>query len=512
MDPLRSDPRFASLLSRLRLPVGAPATVAPRGPGRRSLAVLPFRELGVGAAAGSLGLGLADATITELASLESLLVRPTSAILRYQDAAIEPQQAGRELGVDAVVEGSFQQVEGRLRVTVKMVSAADGATLWATKIDTSLADLFQVQDVVARDIARALRVELPASAPARREGAKPQPGRAYEYYLRGRSHFLRETLEDYIAAADWFEKAREEDPEFGRAWAGLADVYARIAYDFQPEGNWYERATAACERALALEPGLPEGLYARARLQWSPQGGWGVEGALRDLTAALAGRPDLDDAHMRVGVILYHVGLVPEGAARLERVLELSPGHLLGRYHLAYCRYHQGRFAEALAESEIVAGKAAARWILYQCATCHIRLGHLEEAAAITAQSLQSTGGSAVRALLAALRGDRETLRREMRVTEQHKHAYGHYHHAQYEIACALAHVGEVEEAIDWLAAAAGNGYPCVTFFETDPYLEPLRAHPRTASLFADLRRQRHRYARLYAELDATEHAHPPSP
>jgi TolB-like protein/Tfp pilus assembly protein PilF len=500
-DPLRDDPRFASLLRRLRLPVRQTTelgrTPAAWRPGRRSLAVLPFRDLSSEPDRSHLGLGLADATITELAGHRALIVRPTSAVLRYRERPADPQQAGRELGVEAVVDGSFQQAGSRLRVNVRVLATDDGRSLWAGRLDLGMEDLFAVQDEVARNIAGALQVELTARLGPAAE--RERPGRAYEYYLRGRSHFLRESLEDFVAAADWFEKARDEAPDFALAWAGLADVYARIAYDFQPEGNWYERAEAACERALALDPALPEGSYVRARLRWSPQGGWDVAGALRDLMAAIAGRPSLDDAYMRTGVILYHVGLVPVAMARLEQAIALSPEHLLARYHLAFCWYHQGRYEEALESSRVLAGTSAARWLLYQIALCELRLEHFAEAEA-TAGSL-GKGGSPIHALLAARRGDRAQTRDHIRHTEEEKRAFGHYHHAQYEIACALAQLGEIEEALDWLTAAARNGYPCLTLFETDPFLAPLRTHERYARLRDELRVECEGYGRLYRGL-----------
>jgi eukaryotic-like serine/threonine-protein kinase len=508
-DPLRQDPRFTTLLRRLNLsiPHSASGGRATRGAVRRSLAVLPFRDLTAGSGSFNLGLGLADAAITELASHRGLIVRPTSAVLRYQGREVDPQQAGRELDVEVVVEGSFQQSGPRLRVSVHILATEDGRALWAGRFDLGMEDLFQVQDEVARNIAETFAMELTGPlAPAARERAAEHAGRAYEYYLRGRAHFLRETLEDYVAAADWFEKARDEAPDFALAWAGLADVYARIAFDFQPEGNWYARAQAACDRALALDPALPEAFYVRARLRWSPQGGWDVPGALRDLLAAIAARPGLDDAHMRTGVILYHAGLLPEAEARLEQAIALSPSHLLARYHLAFCRYHQGRYAEALESSRAVADEmkdaVAARWILYQIAICELRLERFAEAEAM-AQGLGRTG-SPIHALLAAQRGDPALTREHIRRTEEEKQAFGHYHHAQYEVACALAHLGEIDEAIDWLTAAIRHGYPCLTLVETDPFLTPLRTHERFAHLLDGLRVECDGYASLYRELLTT--------
>jgi eukaryotic-like serine/threonine-protein kinase len=498
--------RFANALEVLNALEQAVASRPPRVPipsnsatPHRSVAVLPFRDLTREAKVPHLGLGLADATITELARHRALFVRPTSAILRYETQQVDPLEAGRALGVDAVVDGSFQRSSSRLRVTVQLLATADGRPLWATTIDTTEDDIFRVQDEVSRNIALAFEVELMANG--ERPGVRrlsPPAGRAYEFYLRGRGYFLRETWEDVMAAADWFEKARETDPDFALSWAGLSDAYATIAYQFQPEGNWYERATAACEKALAIAPELPEGLCARARLRWSPHGGWDVTGALHDLLAAISSRPSLDDAYARVASILYHVGLLPEAVARLEQVLARNSQHLLARSHLACCDYLQGRYEQALERLSEVTREVASPWMLYEAALCEVRLGRLTEAEAI-ADRLKS-GGGPVRALIAALRGQGARARLEMQVNQAQRHAYGDYHHAQYEIACALSLLDDGSRAIDWLIAAARNGYPCLPLFEKDPFLESLRGQPRFERLLADLRVQFSHYRRLYQE------------
>jgi eukaryotic-like serine/threonine-protein kinase len=484
-----------AVASRLALREATPSNSAPP---QRSVAVLPFRDLTREAKVPHLGLGLADATITELARHRTLVVRPTSAILRYETQEVEPLEAGRALGVDAVVDGSFQRSSSRLRVTVQLLATADGRPLWATTIDTTVDDIFRVQDEVSRNIALAFEVELTAGV----RRLSPPAGRAYEFYLRGRGYFLRETWEDVMAAADWFEKARETDSNFALSWAGLSDAYAIIAYQFQPEGNWYERATAACEKALTIAPDLPEGLCARARLRWSPRGGWDVAGALHDLLAAISSQPSLDDAYTRTASILYHVGLLPEAVARLEQVLALNPQHLLARSHLACCDYLEGRYEQALERLSEVTREVASPWMLYEAALCEVRLGKLTEAEAI-ADRLKS-GGAPVRALIAALRGQDARARLEIQVNQAQRHAYGDYHHAQYEIACVLSLLDDGSRAIDWLIAAARNGYPCLPLFEKDPFLVSLRGQPRFERFLADLRVRVSEYGRLYHESCAT--------
>src|SRR5262245_31342961 len=160
---------------------------------RRSIAVLPFKNLARGSGDEHLGVALADATITELALVDSLLVRPTAAILRFRDRPVEPQEAGRELGVDAVVDGSFQSSGTRARVTVHLVETASARPLWGTKIDASLEDMFAMQDQVSRKIVEALQLRLTPSDERRLAAAEVPAAPAYQLYLKGRFHLLSDT-------------------------------------------------------------------------------------------------------------------------------------------------------------------------------------------------------------------------------------------------------------------------------------------------------------------------------
>ena len=473
---------------------------------RPSIAVLPFRDLASEPGSAHLRLGLADATITELAHHRALVVRPTSAIVRYQESPLDAVSAGRELGVETIVDGSFLRAGGRLRVTLQLVRAADGVSTWGTKVEGDEEDLFALHDEVARQVAAALLPGTSSVAPVPRAAAAAPAGDAYDLYLHGRARLVRESLSDYVAAINCFERARDADPSFALGWAGLADAYARMGFNFQPEGDWNSRARAACEQALQLAPGLPEGLYARGRLRWTPQQGWDHAGAIHDLCAAVAAVPGFADAHQRLGTILYHVGLVDEGEAHLERVIAINPSHVNGRGQLWYCRYHHGRFAEALAPSLEVA-RTMAPWDLYQAAACQLRLGLDADAAATAArieeEHAQHPLAAAIRGLLAARRGDGAAASDEARRIAANRAAWGHYHHAQYDLGCVHALLGEPDAAVDELTASADNGYPCAPFFAVDPLLASLHGQPRFEALLARLRAQQDGFARLYRELRA---------
>ena len=483
---------------------------------KRSVAVLFFKDLSRDPENAHLGLGLADATITELATVKSLLVRPTAAMLRYRDRLVAPEEAGRELGVDAVVDGSFQRSGSRLRVTVQLVSTGDGRSLWGSKIDTSIDDVFQMQDDVSRKIARALEVELSPADERRMAHAGRPSGEAYELYLKGRTHLFSEGVDGIQSAIAAFEKALEHDPRFSLALVGLANAYVRMGFTFDPEGDWLDRAETISRKAVAIEPGLPEGHYLEGLLAWSPRRNFDHTTAIREYMTAIAGRPNLTEAHERLAVVLYHLGMLDEAASHLQWALAINPEATLSRIHLGSLRYLQGSYREGL-EISLEAEREPSLWCSYQIALCRLRLGDPDMAeqnfAGVARLYPGDPGVHSLRGLVAALRGDAATAHEQIALTVRHQAAkqrfaevsiktwsYGHYHHAQYDIACIYALLGDKESALDFLTETAGNGFPCHSFFERDPFLESLRNESRFVKLIHRLRTDCDGYRRIYRQ------------
>ena len=518
---LEKDPESRFQLARdlafaLEAVVGAPArrpaAATPRGgedsaQAKRSVAVLFFKDLSRDPENAHLGLGLADATITELATVRSLLVRPTAAMLRYQDRSVTPEQAGRELGVDAVVDASFQRSGSRLRVTVQLISTADGRSLWGSKIDTSLDDVFQMQDEVSRRIAEALEVEL-SPADEKRLARAPRPaGRAYELYMKGRAQLFSEKLEDVNAAIENFERARQEDPRFALACVGLSNAYTRMAFAFDPEGDWLERAETMCEKALGIEPRLPEGRYLKGLLAWTPQRGFDHRTAIREFLAAIAGRPNLTEAHERLGNTLLHITMFKESETHCYRALAIDPEDVAAKIHLGFCWYLEGRYREAL-EISLSAERESGAWSNYQIALCQLKTGDTSGAMQNFERGVRRSPGDpssySLRGLIAACQGDAAAARQQIDLTVRNKRSFGHYHHAQYDVACVWAMLGEKQKALDWLADAAHNGFPCYNFFEQDPMLEAIRGERRFGHLMEELKAECEGYRRLYRELSTS--------
>jgi serine/threonine-protein kinase len=187
----------------------------------RTIAVLPFKNIGGNPELSYLGVGLADAVITRLSHSPDLIVRTTGSILRYQDKPVEPKHVAQELDVSAVLDASFQRLGDRFRATARLVEALTGKTLWAGKVDLRFEDMFEVQDQVAHGIAEALMAR--QGEEAGRLVYTPGPA-AYEHVLRGLEGLRQATREGIQFAIDQFEQATRTDPKYAHAWANLAFV------------------------------------------------------------------------------------------------------------------------------------------------------------------------------------------------------------------------------------------------------------------------------------------------
>jgi DNA-binding winged helix-turn-helix (wHTH) protein/TolB-like protein/Tfp pilus assembly protein PilF len=237
---------------------------APAGDARpRTLAVLPFKPLVSETRDEALEFGVADSLIAKLGHIDTLTVRPLTAVRRFHGSSQDPLSAGRELGVEAVLDGHIQRLNDRIRVTVRLVQISDGRQLWAGQYDEQLTSIFDIQDAISERVAQGLTLRLSpqqAQRVARRDTGNTA---AYDMYLKGR-FFL--SLAQPRNAVEMFEQAVRLDPGFALAHAGLADSLSRlpIATD-SASGEVMPRAKMIALRALELDRELGQ---AYAVLGW----------------------------------------------------------------------------------------------------------------------------------------------------------------------------------------------------------------------------------------------------
>lgn len=472
----------------------------------RSLAVLPFRALTTDADSAHLGLALADATIGELALVRSLLVRPSAAILRYDRTDVDALEAGRELGVDAIVAGTFQRAGSRLRVSVQLINVGEERPLWSTKIDTTMDDIFAMQDEVSRKIVAALQMEITPADEMRLERRPQAAGDVMDLLLKGRAALLGGESSAHVTdAIECFQKAADLAPDNPLILVGLADAYTRMAFTWDPDADWHERAQRLAHRALQLDPDLPEGRYIRARLAWTPHGGFDHGLAISEMMAALAGRPNMTEAYGWLGIVLFHVGLIEEARDRFARALRINPSDLIAATHEPSCDIVVGDYDRALPRAREALSKLSSPWSVYTLAQAQVHVNDLSGAEKTLASGAQRFPATvlfhSLRALIAALRNDVATVEREMERTMQGRKSFGHYHHSELDLACALSVLGRTGEALEALRSVVRTGYPCLPAFETSPMLAAVRREPGYGALKEELRQMSAGYRELFANL-----------
>ncbi len=285
--------------------------------------------------------GITEDIVTELSKIAQLEIFPRSEMLAFRDKPVTAQQVTQKLGAAYVLEGSIRRAGNRVRITAQLVEASARHSIWAERYDRQLEDVFAIQEEIARSIAQALRITLTPQEEktiARKPTENPQ---AYDFYLRGRSYTRRENM-DY--ALQMFEQAIQLDPNFALAHAGIAHLCGLIYEIREQSDKWIERGLAACDRATALAPDLPEVLVAHARLFYAQKKY--AEAAML-AQRAIERKPDCEGSWNILGRAYFASTRFEEAAALTERAIENN-----GDDYNTYIPYDQslqrlGRHAEA---------------------------------------------------------------------------------------------------------------------------------------------------------------------
>jgi non-specific serine/threonine protein kinase len=262
--------------------------------------------------------GITEDIVTELSKIGQLEIFPRSEMLAFRDKPVTAQQVGQQLGAAYVLEGSIRRAGNRVRITAQLVEASTRHSVWAERYDRQLEDVFAIQEEIARSIAQALRITLSPQEEkiiARKPTENPQ---AYDFYLRGRGYSRRENM-DY--GLQMFEQAIQLDPNFALAHSGIAHLCGVIYEIREQNPKWIERGLAACDRATALAPDLPEVLVARARICYAQKK---YEEAALLALRAIERKPDCDGSWNILGRAYFASGRFEEAAALAERAIEAN--------------------------------------------------------------------------------------------------------------------------------------------------------------------------------------------
>jgi non-specific serine/threonine protein kinase len=279
--------------------------------------------------------------ITELSKITQLQIFPRSEMLPFRDKPTAAPQVGQQLGATFVLEGTIRRSGNRLRITAQLVEGSTRHSVWAERYDRQLEDVFAIQDEIARSIAQALRITLTPQE-EKTIGHKPTENtQAYDFYLRGRSYTRRENM-DY--ALQMFEQAIQLDKNFALAHAGIAHLCGLIYEIREQTAEWISRGLAACDRAMALAPDLPEVMVARARLFYAQKK---YEESELMARRAIERKRDCDGSWNILGRALLSNGKYEEGAKIAEQALEANGDDYNTYVPFHVCLERLGRKKEA---------------------------------------------------------------------------------------------------------------------------------------------------------------------
>ena len=457
-----------------------------------TVAILPFRPLLQGDETGALGIGIPDAIITRLANVSQLRVRPTSAIIRYQDQAPDLGVVAKALRIDYVLNGTVEPAGERLRVSVQLLRAKDGALLWGEHYDLARQDLLTLQDSIATRVSAALSIRMSDEERARVYRHYTSNAAAYEHYLAGRAQLARLTRESTLAAVDNFEHALRLDPNYALARAGLAMASADMHLRFAPAPEvktWGARAEQEARHALALDPNLAEAHLAMAAVYRKAEFNW--DGTLEESRRALALNPSLDLGHYYRAAAFYHLGLFERARGEVREGEKANPENRVEQVRtdgvIALLSGHPGQAVALFEQVRRLSDRPVSDSYL---ALAYFYYGERAQAEAtldtLSRSSSASAAGRAKAALASfvAARGDRNRAQALLREVTGRSYMD---HHVAYSIGATYAQLGQPAEARRWLAQAAQTGIPCAGWFAWDPLLRPLRGDSGFQQLLREL-------------------------
>jgi serine/threonine-protein kinase len=454
-----------------RQPAPAPPTAR-----TTTLAVLPFQLIAPGPRDEHLGLGIADAIITQLGTLRRLSVRPTTSIRAFVQPNLDVGAAARALAVDHVLSGLIQRDGDRVRLTVQLINSATGSQEWTARIDAESNDLFALQDTVSQRVAAVLVSDVNDAERARLTAPHTASPEAYQLYLQGRYFLSKATPAAARQSVRLFEQAVALDARYALAYTGLAEAYRQLGstlFGIVPLREGMNAARAAAARAIELDANLADAHTALGAIQF--QYDWDAGAAEASLQRAVALGPEISIAHRFLGWHHLAVGRFTESIEELRRARELDPLSALTSELLAVALDYSGRPDLALSELEAAtaleptSSRAPVRraWILE-------RTGRTADAVPLWQASsrLRGLGDEADRiGQLFATQGYRPVAELRARAALASRN----------RLAAVYAYLmlEQTDLALEQMALGIQERNTWVPFLDVDPWFAPLRSDPR---------------------------------
>jgi len=445
----------------------------------KSIAILPLRLLVAEDADKLLGLGMADALITRLSNLKQVVIRPTSAVLKYADTPQDPVAAGRELKVEAALEGSIQKVGRRIRVTVQLVSVEERAPIWADRFDEEFTDIFAVEDSISEQVARAMTDRLTGHEKRRLTKRYTENTEAYHLYVKGRYYWTKRTLAGTKKGIEYFQKAIDIDPTYSLALSGLADCYAQMGWLRNiPPAEAFPKAKVAAKKAIEIDDELAEAHTSMAWIRMLYDWDWAESES--DFKRAIDLNPNYAIARLWRTVHLIATARFDEARAEIERALNIDPLSPIVNAIAGWPSYFSRQYDEAIElyrkaleiEPDYFPAHLLLGYAYSQKGEMLNALESFQKARLVEETALTLTGIGHAQARAGLKERAREVL---AEIDELAKSRYV----SPYDVAQIYVSLGEKDRAFEWLEKACDDRSSWLIFLGVEPGFDPVRADPR---------------------------------
>jgi TolB-like protein/DNA-binding SARP family transcriptional activator/Flp pilus assembly protein TadD len=445
------------------------------------IAVLPLRNVSDEPGTDYFADGLTEEILNALSHVDRLRVTARTSVFGFRDSPLDVREVARQLGVQYVVEGSVRKDGERLRIGVSLVDALSGRRLWTQAYDRRMTSIFELQEEIAHAVVAALSPRLGVGEEPLVRTTTRDPD-AYSSYLRGRVHWYARTPRDLQLALGSFEEAVGRDPRYALAYAAIADVYNLMgAYDYgmMAPRDAYPRAREAAERALVLEPDLPEAHAALANVHFNYH--WDRATAERLYRRAIALRPGYVEAKHWYSLLLTAAGRHEEAMEQILDARELDPRSPVIQTSLGRQYYFQRDYPRALREYQ------GALALDSTFALAYVGMGIVQAVAGNASAALDAYGRAErlygqPNPLVMGLRGhalgrlgEVEGARRiyqQLAAVREGRHVPAHY------LAVVALGMGENDAGMRWLEQLLIERSGGLQYIGVDPMVDPVRERP----------------------------------
>jgi DNA-binding winged helix-turn-helix (wHTH) protein/TolB-like protein/Tfp pilus assembly protein PilF len=449
----------------------------------KSIAVVPFKPLVAEARNEALEIGMAESLITRLGNIRHVIVKPLSAVRKYTTLEQDAVAAGREQGVDAVVDGSIQKSGERIRVMVRLTTVEDGKQLWTDQFDETFTNVFNVQDLISQRVVDALALELTGEERTLLTKHSTQNNEAYDAYLWGRHFWAQDTEEGLVKGIAYFHRALAKDPDYALAYAGLADSYILLgSYGLNPSEDSYRKAKDAAAQALTIDERLGEAHVSMGRILADHYWQWAQ--AERHYKRAIELIPNDEGAHNWYSQYLSRTGRIDDAIREAKLALEIAPTSRQGNHAVAFALYFARRYEEAIEQSEktleldpnFPVGYALIGMAYLQADMHEKAISSLRKAR----QLFNSPGFLGLLGYAYAMAGKTNEARS---VLEELRELSKTRYVPSFSVAMIYIGLGERKLAFEWLERAVKERDEWLGSLKVDPIFDAVRSDPRFTHL-----------------------------